>query len=99
MARLLTIFISRLFFSAFFCLWLVSQINAQDTASWLGEEITMDGLLAEWQETELKKDNEAGYFYCISNDTSILYIGLLLKDEILKTKFLNAGFSIFMNSE
>jgi hypothetical protein len=99
MTRLATIFKSRLSCSAFFCLWLVSQINAQDTASWLGKEITMDGLPSEWKQTDLKKDSKAGHLYCIANDSSILYIGLLLKDEILKTKFSNAGFSIFLNSE
>jgi hypothetical protein len=99
MNRAVTILISRLFFSAFFCLWTVLQIHAQDTASWLDKIITMDGLPIEWEQSDLKTDNKGGYHYCISNDTSKLYIGLLLKDEFSKAKFLNAGFSIFLNSE
>lgn len=99
MTLLATILKSRLSCSAFFCLWLVSQINAQDTACWLDKEIAMDGLPSEWKDADLKKDSKAGHLYCIANDSSTLYIGLLLKDEILKTKFLNAGFSIFLNSE
>lgn len=99
MSRGVTIFISRLSFFAFFCLCTVLQIDAQDTAVWLGKEITMDGLPSEWQQNDLKRDNKGGYQYCIANDTSTIYIGLLLKDEISKAKFLNAGFSIFLNSE
>ena len=99
MSRVITIFISRSSLSAFFCLWTVLQINAQDTSRWCDRIITMDGLPSEWEQTDFRKDDKGEYDYCISNDTSTLYFGLLLKDEISKTKFLNAGFSIFMNSE
>lgn len=99
MSRNTTILISRLSLSVFLCLWTFLQIQAQDTASWLNKPITMDGLPSEWQQSDLKKDDKVGYHYRISNDSSILYIGLLLKDEILKAKFLNAGFSIFLNGE
>lgn len=99
MTRGTTIFISRLFFSAFFCLGLIYQINAQENTTWLDKKIIIDGLPSEWQQTDLKKDDKGSYYYCISNDSSTLYIGLLLKDDISKAKFLNAGFSIFLNSE
>ena len=97
---------TRQLLSAFFCFLLIG-LNAQENNSsnengssqWLNKKIDVDGKIIEWDQSDLINDPKAGLSYIIANDTSVLYIGLVIKDEIIKAKFLNAGFSIFLNNE
>jgi len=76
-----------------------SASNETISSEWLNKQITIDGKTDEWNESDFLNDDKTGFNYIVSNDSSILYICLIIKDEILKTKFVNAGFSIFLNSE
>ena len=97
---------SRQFFCAIFCFLLIG-LNAQENNSsnenassrWLDKQTIADGKIIEWDLADLIYDPKAGFSYIIANDTSVLYIGLIIKDDINKAKFLNAGFSVFLNSE
>jgi len=98
--------ITRQIFSAFFSLLLFTA-NAQESnlsnenvsSRWLDKKIDADGKTTEWNESDFINDAKAGFSYIVSNDTSVLYICLIATDEIIKTKILNAGFSVFLNSE
>lgn len=98
--------ITRHLLTAFFCFFLI-EANAQENNSsneyessrWLDKQIIADGKIIEWNQSDMINDPKAGLSYIIANDTAVLYIGLIIKDDIIKAKFLNAGFSIFLNSE
>lgn len=98
--------ITRQLLSSIFCLLLITS-NAQQSNSsnenassrWLDKKIVVDGKAAEWIVSDFINDDKAGFSYHISNDSSFLYICLIIKDEMNKTKMLNAGFSIYLNNE
>jgi len=95
----------RWFLPVFFCLVLITS-NAQDnnasavdSSIWLDKKIIIDGKATEWNESDFVNDEKSGFRYLISNDSSVLYICIIAGDDIITTKILNAGFSIFLNNE
>ena len=84
----------------------IQALKAQDSsdkknafALWQSQEITIDGSDKEWQQSHSFIDNKADIEYYFSNNDSSFYVCLKVKDELTKTKILNAGLVLSVNRE
>lgn len=79
-----------------FCLFLMSlwiQINAQES-SYFSDEMTIDGLSADWSNELLKPDKKTGFSTAIKNDSKNLYLLFQASNQASISKLLQTGMTI-----
>lgn len=78
------------------CLWLmvlVLNVKAQDN-TYFSNEMTIDGLTADWSEDLIKQDKKTGFSTAIKNDSKNLYILFQANSQASINKLLQTGMTI-----
>ncbi|MEN8122322.1 MAG: hypothetical protein ABFS35_18395 [Bacteroidota bacterium] len=82
-------------------LYLILGCSSQKNISsslWCSENVIIDGDFTDWKGKTTFYDNSTRISYGIINDSSILYIGVLIPDQTLQAKILRTGMHIAVDT-